>query len=75
MSISNPIISQVILSTLSSLHSCQQCGGICQICDDMITDGQAVMTRLSGEDKGIIKECPYCGKQAIFKSITRNWIS
>ena len=32
-----------------TIYSCQTCGGMCQIKDDMKTDGQLVIARLKGE--------------------------
>lgn len=63
-----------ILQVLSTIYSCQSCGGLCQILKDMETDGQVVLTRLK-DGKGVEKECPYCGKLSTFRSITRNFVS
>ena len=56
-----------------TIYSCQTCGGMCQIKDDMKTDGQLAIARLKGEDgeEAITKLCPYCQKQRTFKKIMR----
>jgi len=56
-----------------TIYSCQTCGGMCQIKDDMKTDGQLVIARLKGEDgeEEITKLCPYCQKQHKFRKVMR----
>ena len=62
---------KIILMTIHSLYSCQECGGICQINEDMKTDGQRVIKRLAN-NKGVSRRCPYCGEVAEFRRVTRN---
>lgn len=56
---------------LNSIYSCTNCGGLCQITEDMKTDGQLVLSRLKGQDSNtaITKKCPFCGKQSEFKPL------
>ena len=58
---------------IQTLYTCQICGVVVQIRDDMKTDGQLVISRLKGEDgeEAITKLCPCCKKQRTFKKIMR----
>lgn len=64
-------IMKTLFLVMETIYSCQSCGGMCQIKEDMKTDGQVVLTRLQDDDDGVVKRCPYCNTTATFYKVTR----
>ena len=64
---------RAMFSAFSTLYTCQNCGGLCQITADLIKPKDQVLTRMTQvSDQDLVsKDCPYCKERTNFQRFMR----